>query len=82
MIRWLKDYVAIEPILQAESEGGVLMPQKDNEPMKGRVIGVGTKVSEFRVGDKIIFPRYVGQKRSLDGKEVLIMSDYHILGFL
>lgn len=71
------------------SAGGIVLPESAAErPHQGRVLSVGDgrllkngsraahQVSE---GDRVVFGRYAGTEVTIDGEELLIMSEDEIL---
>jgi chaperonin GroES len=71
------------------SAGGIVLPDTVREkPQQGRVLSVGDgrlldtggrvphEVSE---GDRVLFPRWAGTEVSINGQELLILSEDEIL---
>ena len=83
-IRWLKDRVVIKPI-PLESKGGIIAPQTKADPEFGIVKALAPMVAMvegLNVGDKILFPKYVGIKITIDDEELLVLSAYQIIGIV
>lgn len=36
-------------------------------------------MTEFEIGDKVIFPTWAGEKIEIDGEEYLLLREFHIL---
>lgn len=80
--------------LEAEDRtaGGIVLPeQAQEEPQQGRVLSVGdgrllpdgTRVEhQVTEGDRVVFLRYAGSPVSVDGQEMLILSEDEILAVL
>ena len=71
--------VLIERKEQKEvSNGGIILPgQKHKEKMLGTITGISDSgVSEFKEGDKVIFPDFTGV---LVGKNYVIMEEKDIV---
>ena len=83
-------------ILQLEAEektaGGILLPDTAKEkPQMGKVVSVGHgkvlddgKVGKMSVkkGDKVIYPKYIGNDVEVDGKNYIIVKERDILGIV
>ena len=91
-IKPLGDKVVIK-MLEAEqkSKGGIVLPdQAKEEPQVAEVIAVGPgEVIEGKqikmqlsVGDKVIFPKYMGVEIKLEGEQYLVLSQKDIFAIL
>lgn len=77
--------------LEAEekTKGGIVLPDTAKEkPKEGEVLAVGEgkvldsgerSTFQVKVGDRIIFSSYAGTEITLDGEELLIMSEDDVL---
>lgn len=75
---------------QEKTEGGLYLPEEaKKKPNTGTVVevGEGTYLDNgtlvpcaCKVGDHILFERYVGVKMELNGEEYLVMDDGDSLG--
>ena len=92
-IRPLHDRVLVKRIEEeTKTKGGIIIPDTAKEkPIKGEVIAVGEgrildngqKVPvSVKVGDKIIFSKYAGTEKKIEGEEHLIMREDDILGVI
>jgi chaperonin GroES len=80
--------------LEAESKtkGGIVLPDSAKEkPKRGKVLAVGagkvldsgeTVKPSVSVGDQVIFSSYAGTEITIEGDEVLVMSQDDILAIL
>jgi chaperonin GroES len=80
--------------LEAEetTAGGILVPVTAREkPQQGRVLSVGdgrlmpngTRIHpQIKEGDRVVFSNYAGTEISVDGTDLLIMSEDDILAVL
>lgn len=82
--------VVVKPLQrEGQTAGGIVLPDMAAEkPQEGRVLSVGDgrlladgrrasqQVSE---GDRVVFNRYAGAEVTVDGQELLIMSEEEIL---
>ena len=82
-IRPLQDRVVIKRVKEEEkTKGGIIIPEIAKEkPVQGEVIAVGATQS-IKVGDKVLFGRYVGAEISINDVEHLIMREDDILGVI
>jgi chaperonin GroES len=82
----LEDQVVLEPSeAAAVSAGGVILPDTAKEKgQEGVVIAIGPgkttdkgdviKITQLKVGDRVIYSKYSGTEVKVDGKELLIIS--------
>ena len=80
--------------LEAEDKtaGGIVLPDTAKEkPRQGKVLSVGDgkllengKRAAFQVkeGDRVLFSSYAGNEVTIDGEELLIMSEDDILAVM
>ena len=80
--------------LEAEetTKGGIVLPDTAKEkPKQGKIIAVGDgklldsgERAEFQVkkGDRVLFTSYAGTEITVDGEELLIMSEDDILAIM
>lgn len=92
-IRPLHDRVVVK---RAEEEtttpGGIVLPGSAAEkPSEGVVLAVGSgkqldngtvRTLEVKVGDKVLFGQYAGNKVKVDGEELIVMREEDIMGVL
>ena len=89
-IKPLGDKIVVERLeAEEKTSGGIVLPDTAKEkPKEGKVIAVGEgkllengKRAKFQVkkGDRILFSSYAGTEVTLDGKELLVMSEEDVL---
>jgi len=83
----LDDRVVVERIEKEESRSGrIIIPDTAKEkPRLGKVVAVGTDEDlqeKVKVGDKILYGKYVGDEVELKGKEYLIVQRADILAIV
>ena len=83
----LDDRVVVEPVEEQETrQGNIIIPDTAKEkPRLGKVIAVGTDEDlqeVVKVGDKILYGKYVGDEVEIDGKELLIVQRADILAIV
>ena len=87
-IKPLADRVLILPAPAEEKTiGGIIIPDTAKEkPLKGEVIAVGngTKDEEMvlKVGDTVLYGKYVGTELEVEGTKYLIMRQSDVLAVL
>ncbi len=89
-IKPLGDKIVVERLeAEEKTSGGIVLPDTAKEkPKEGKVIAVGEgkllengKRAKFQVkkGDRILFSSYAGTEVTVDGKELLVMSEEDVL---
>ena len=92
-IRPLGDKVLVRRV-EAESKtaGGIVLPDAAKEkPKRGKIIAVGQGKQlddgeraklQVKKGDEVLFSSYAGTEITVDGKEMMIMSEDDILAII
>lgn len=89
----LYDKVLLKKIEQDQkSAGGIIIPDTAKEkPVSGEVLAVGTGRLDddgnvhplaVKVGDKVLFAKWVGNEVKLHGEEYVILKESDILGII
>ncbi len=90
MLKPLADHVVVEVVAKEEkTASGIYLPDtaSKEKPQTGKVVAVGlgkmldngTRVQpEVKVGDKVLFAKYVGAEVKIDEKDYLILSERDI----
>ena len=86
MLRPIRDRVIVEPIKKT----GTLWISETDEPAQGVVIACGggrrtlkgVRPLTVRVGDRILYPKAVGQQIKSKDKNLLVMNEEDILGII
>ena len=92
-IQPLGDRILVKSLAREEkSPGGIILPDTAQEkPQEGKVVAVGKgrllengsiKPMEIKVGDTILFGKYVGSEVNHEDKEFLILREEEILAIL
>ena len=92
-IKPLGDKVVVKRVeAEAKTKGGIVLPDTAKEkPKEGKIVAVGEGKlldngdrAEFQVkkGDRVLFASYAGTEVTVDGEELLIMSDDDILAIV
>lgn len=70
---------------QAETKtaSGIYIPDNAKEkPQTAKVVAIGNKVEDIKVGDVIVFEQYRGTEIKLDGVEYLILNIENVMGVM
>src|SRR5262245_21272794 len=77
---------------EAKSRGGIIIPDSAKEkPVEGKVVAAGPGkrdekgkmiAMEVKKGDRVLFSKYGGSEVTLDGEDVLIISEDDVLAVL
>ena len=89
----LHDRVLVERVnSEDKTKGGIIIPDTAQEkPMEGKVLAVGGGARnengqivalDVKKGDRILFGKWSGTEVKIDGKELLIMKESHIMGII
>ena len=84
MLRPLGKRVIIKR-LEAEEKpasGIILSSQAKEKPQMAEVIAVSKEVEDVKVGDKVVFKKYVGTEIKVDGEEVTVCDLADILAVM
>lgn len=84
MLRPLGKRVIIKR-LEAEEKtaSGIVLPtQAKEKPQLAEVLAVSSEVSEVKVGDTVVFKKYVGTEIKVEGEEVTICELADILAIM
>ncbi len=76
-IKPLGKRVLIKQVEQEEvTKSGIVLPGtvSKEKPITGEILGVGKDVTEVKVGDKVIYEKYVGTEVK-DGEETYLILD-------
>jgi chaperonin GroES len=68
---------------ESQTPGGVLLPETAKEkPQQGTIEAVGDAeemVTDLKVGDRVLFPKYTGTELKFEGKTYLLMNEDDVL---
>lgn len=83
----LRDLVCVEPFNEAEVEAkGIILPDYAQNvlPFRGKVIGIGPKVMEVKVGQTVVFDRFRADNLAdkQHDKKLLYMPEEYILAII
>lgn len=65
-----------------ETSGLIIDLAEKDKPAEGEVLAVGADVKTVAVGDNVVFGKYAGAEKKLNGEVVLLMELKEIMGIL
>ncbi|GAU79552.1 co-chaperone GroES [Fusibacter sp. 3D3] len=71
--------------LEAEEKtaSGIVLPSQAKEkPQMAEIVAIGKEVDEVKIGDKVVFKKYVGTEIKVDNEELTICEIEDILAIL
>jgi chaperonin GroES len=85
-IRPLGTRVLVQPVEEeGRTSSGIFIPETAKEkPQRGEIIAIGDEEEEIKVkvGQKVLYPKYVGTDIKLDGTDYIIMESDDILAII
>ena len=92
-IRPLNDRVLVKRLAEEEmTKGGIIIPDSAKEkPAEGEIVAVGSgKLNDkgervavdLKVGEKVLFGKYVGNEVKIEGEDYIIMREEEIYGVI
>lgn len=83
-IQPLADYVvAQQEEAESKTASGLYLPEKAAEkPKTAKVLAVGKKVDDIKVGDRIIYKSYSSTEVKVEGEDYLIIDEEDILAIV
>ena len=76
--------VFIKPLDEQKTKSGIVLPDKINKekPIFGEVVAIGSEVSAVKIGDKVIFKKYMPDWVKVDDKDYLVGLENDILAIV
>ncbi|HJE03364.1 10 kDa chaperonin [Aliarcobacter thereius] len=69
--------------IENKTASGIIIPDNAKEkPASAKVLAIGNKVEDIKVGDTIIFEQYRGTEIKIDGNDYLVLNVENILGVM
>lgn len=69
--------------VENKTASGIIIPDNAKEkPQTAKVVAIGNKIEDLKVGDTIVFEEYRGSEIKLDGKDYLILNLENIMGIM
>ncbi len=84
MIKPLESYVvlSLEKEEQTTKSGIILTSEAKEKSAIGKVLALGPKVTDIKIGDRVVYETYSGTKVTLEHEERLLVKAEHILGII
>lgn len=75
--------VVIRPDTPVTEVGGVILPDGAQEqPSQGEIVAIGAEVETLRIGDRVLFAKYIGAEVEVNGEILLVVPEREVLGRL
>jgi chaperonin GroES len=69
--------------VENKTASGIIIPDNAKEkPQTAKVVAIGNKIEDVKVGDTIVFEQYRGSEIKLDGRDYLILNLENIMGIM
>lgn len=69
--------------VENKTASGIIIPDNAKEkPQTAKVVAIGNKIEDLKVGDTIVFEQYRGSEIKLDGRDYLILNLENIMGIM
>ncbi|RBQ29447.1 co-chaperone GroES [Aliarcobacter vitoriensis] len=69
--------------VENKTASGIIIPDNAKEkPQTAKVVAIGNKVEDVKVGDVIVFEQYRGTELKLEEKEYLILNIENVIGVM
>jgi len=83
MLRPLANNLLIEGI-EKQSVAGIIIPDtaRKGRPETGKVVAVGPKVLNVKVGDKVLIKGYMIDELTIDDKKYLVGQEDAVIGII
>lgn len=79
-------FVLPDKIVDKTSSGIILTDYSKKRPSSGTIIGIGSQVKDFKIGDRVIYGDFSGQKQIINYNdkevEIFMMTEDDILALL
>ena len=76
----LADYVVIEQeVVKTKTASGLYLPEKSaDKPKIAKVLAVGSKVKDIKVGDRVVYGGYSNTEVTIDTTEYILVKEENI----
>jgi len=83
-IKPLGTRVLVEQVkAETKTASGLIIPDSAMEkPLQATVLAIGKDVDQLKVGDTIIYGKFIGIELNLDGKDYLMLEQSEILAVI
>ena len=83
MLQPLSNNLLIEGI-EKQSAFGIIIPDtaRKGRPETGKVVAIGPKVADVKVGDKVLIKGYLTDELSIDEKKYLVCQEEAVIAII
>jgi len=79
----LEDRVVIKPLEEKVRPGGIIIPVEAKEKsMEGTVVAAGSGTRRLKVGDTVLYSKFVGTEVTYQDEDFLIMKESEVLAII
>ncbi len=84
MLKPLGKRVIIKKVeAEEKTASGIVLPSQAKEkPQLAEVLAIGSEITDIKVGDKVVFKKFVGTEIKVDGEELIIVDFNDILAVM
>ena len=69
--------------VENKTASGIIIPDNAKEkPQTAKVVAVGSKVEDIKVGEVVVFEQYRGTEIKLEAKDYLVLNVENIIGVM
>jgi len=66
-----------------QTASGIYIPDNAQEKSQtAKVVAIGSKVEDVKVGDIVVFEQYRGSELKIDGKDYIILNIENVMGIM
>jgi len=83
-IKPLGTRVLVEPTkAETKTASGLIIPDSAKEkPLQAKVLAIGNDVDQIKLGDTVIYGKFIGTELNFDGKNYLMLEQSEILAVI
>lgn len=69
--------------VENKTQSGIYIPDNAKEkPQTAKVVAVGSKIEDVKIGDVVVFEQYRGTEIKIDGKDYLVLNLENVIGVM
>ncbi len=77
-----KILVELSEVENKTASGIILVDSAKEKPNTAKVLAIGTKVKDIKVGDTVVFENFRGTDLTLDGVDYLVLDLENVIGIM
>jgi chaperonin GroES len=78
-IRVLVEQIAAE----TKTASGLIIPDSAKEkPLQAKVVAIGNDVDQIKIGETVVYGKFIGTELNFEGKDYLILEQSEILAVI